>query len=49
VQVTELPPVHVPLWHASLVVQALPSLHAVPLVTFGLEQMPVLGLQVPAT
>ena len=43
-----------PFWHApatqvSLCVQALPSLHAVPSATGGLEQAPVVGSQIPAT
>src|SRR5947207_2718754 len=33
----------------SVCVQALPSLHAVPLLAFGLEHWPVAVLQVPAT
>jgi hypothetical protein len=44
-----LPPVQVPAWQVSLWVQALPSLQAAPLGAFGLEQVPVAGLQVPAT
>jgi hypothetical protein len=47
VQVTAVP-VHVPLWQASVVVQAFPSLHVVPFTTVGFEQAPVVGLQVPA-
>src|SRR5437870_6020965 len=42
-------PVQVPLWQVSVRVQALPSLHAVPLLAFGLEHWPVAVLQVPAT
>src|SRR5438876_722700 len=38
-----------PLWQVSDCVQALPSLHAVPLVFGGLEHTPVLGLQVPTS
>ena len=38
-----------PVWHVSLCVQALPSLHAVPFGALGFEQMPVAGSQVPAT
>src|SRR3989442_241395 len=49
VQVTGLEPVQVPDWQVSVWVQALPSLHDVPLVAFGFEQVPVVGLQVPAT
>src|SRR5438094_23418 len=48
VQTTGLEPVHIPLWQVSVCVQALPSLHAVPFVFGGLEQVPVEGLQVPA-
>jgi hypothetical protein len=40
-------PVHTPPWQVSLV-QALPSLHAVPLGTGGFEQRPVTGSQTPA-
>jgi hypothetical protein len=47
-QVTAVP-VQVPLWQASAVVQAFPSLQVVPLVLFGFEQTPFDGLQVPAT
>src|SRR2546422_752116 len=49
VHVTGLEPVQIPVWHVSVCVQALPSLHAVPFGAFGLEQAPVVGLQVPAT
>src|SRR5207249_194124 len=49
VQTTGLAPVQVPLWQLSVCVQALPSLHAVPLLAFGLEHWPVAVLQVPAT
>src|SRR5439155_19132999 len=42
-------PPHVPAEHASGLVQALPSLHAVPLLAFGLEHWPVAVSQVPAT
>ena len=45
---TALDPVHVPFWHASVWVQAFPSLHVVPFVAVGLEHAPLLGLQVPA-
>lgn len=41
-------PLQEPLWQASAVVQAFPSLQAVPFVLFGFEQVPVEGLQVPA-
>jgi hypothetical protein len=46
--VTGLPPAQTPDWHASLCVQALPSLHDVPLVATGFVHAPVVGLQVPA-
>src|SRR5204862_6218 len=49
VQTTGLAPVQVPSWQVSVWVQALPSLHAVPLLAFGLEHRPVAVLQVPAT
>ena len=42
-------PVHVPLWQASAVVQAFPSLHVVPFAAVGFVHAPVEGLQVPAT
>jgi hypothetical protein len=48
-QITGLVPTHVPLWHASVCVQALPSVQDVPLVAFGFEQTPVPVLQTPAT
>jgi hypothetical protein len=48
-QITGLAPTHTPLWQASTVVQALPSVQDVPLVAFGLEQTPVPVLQTPAT
>src|SRR5205814_2290601 len=48
VQTTGLPPVQSPLWQVSVCVQALPSLHAVPLLVAGFEHLPVAGLQVPA-
>jgi len=41
--------VHVPDWHVSLCVHALPSLHAVPFAAFGFEHDPVCGSQTPAT
>jgi hypothetical protein len=47
-QVTGLPPLQAPAWQVSVWVQALPSLHAVPLALLGLVQTPVAGLQVPA-
>jgi hypothetical protein len=49
VQVTGLPAAHVPLWHVSTWVQALPSLHAVPLEAAGLVHWPVEGSHAPAT
>ena len=49
VQTTGLAPVQAPAWQVSVCVQALPSLHAVPLAALGFEQTPVAGLQVPAT
>src|SRR5881296_2614658 len=49
VQTTGLEPVHVPLSQVSLCVQALPSLHAVPLGFAGFEHCPVAVSQVPAT
>src|SRR5437667_184843 len=39
---------HVPDWHVSVWVHALPSLHAVPFGSFGFEQVAVAGSQVPA-
>ena len=48
VQVTGLLPVQAPPWQVSVCVHALPSLHAVPSVTVGLEQLPELGSHVPA-
>ena len=47
-QVTGLLPVHVPAWHVSVCVHALPSLHVVPFAAAGLEHWPVVGLHVPA-
>jgi hypothetical protein len=47
-QVTGLAPAHVPAWQVSLWVQALPSLHAVPLAFGGFEHSPVAGLHEPA-
>jgi hypothetical protein len=49
VQVTGFDPVHVPDWQLSVWVQALLSLHDVPLFAFGFEQTPVDVLHVPAT
>jgi len=48
VHATGFDPVHVPLWHESLCVQALPSLHLVPFVAAGFEQEPDVGSHVPA-
>src|SRR5439155_394205 len=48
-QVTGFAPVHVPAWQVSVRVHALPSSHAVPLGFAGLEQVPVVGSQVPAS
>lgn len=48
-QVTGLLPVHAPPWHASLRVQALPSLQVVPSAAAGFEQAPLVGSHVPAT
>jgi hypothetical protein len=42
-------PAQVPFWHESLVVQALPSLQAVPFGAEGFEHVPLLGLHVPGT
>jgi hypothetical protein len=41
-------PLHVPPWHLSIGVHALPSLHVVPSGFAGFEQTPVVVLQVPA-
>jgi hypothetical protein len=49
VHVTAVPAVHVPLWHVSASVHALPSLQDVPFVATGFEQIPVVVLHVPAT
>ena len=43
-----MPLAHAPDWQVSVVVQALPSEHAVPFVAAGFEQTPVPVLQVPA-
>jgi hypothetical protein len=42
-----VPPVQVPAWHVSPVVQALPSLQAVPFALMGFVQVP--PEQVPTT
>ena len=39
---------HAPPWHVSVCVHALPSLHALPSGFAGFEQVPVVGLHVPA-
>src|ERR1700722_5495414 len=49
VHVTGLAPEQVPLSQVSVWVHALSSLHDVPSAAVGLEQMPLAGLQVPAT
>jgi hypothetical protein len=46
---TGFEPVQLPFWQLSDCVQALPSLQLLPLVLFGDEQVPVPGLQVPAS
>jgi hypothetical protein len=46
--VTGLPPVHVPLWHESVCVHALPSLQPVPFAAAGFEHAPLFGSHVPA-
>ena len=46
---TGFDPVHTPVWHVSVCVHALPSLHAVPFGAAGFEQAPVPELHVPAT
>src|SRR5438128_1939844 len=48
-QTIGLAPMQVPLWQESLCVQALPSVHALPLGLEGFEHTPVIGLQIPAT
>ena len=47
-QTTGVVPVQVPFWHVSLCVQAFPSLQTVPFGFTGVEQSPVVALQVPA-
>src|SRR4051812_10385699 len=49
VHVTGFAPVQVPDWQVSLCVQALPSLHAVPLAFAGFEHNPVAGAHVPTS
>jgi hypothetical protein len=46
--VTGFAPLHVPAWHVSVCVQALPSVQDAPFGLAGFEQVPVDGLQVPA-
>ena len=46
---TGLAPVHVPAWHVSLCVHALPSLHAAPFALLGFEHAPVFESHVPAS
>lgn len=46
---TALEPVHTPLWHESVLVQALPSLQLEPFALGGLLQTPVAELQLPAS
>ena len=46
--VTGLDPVHVPAWHVSVWVHALPSLQLVPSGEAGLEHLPLDGSHVPA-
>ena len=41
-------PAQIPAWQASLLVQAFPSLHAIPSGAGGFEHAPVAGLHVPA-
>src|SRR2546422_2604214 len=45
---TTVVPRQTPAWQLSAVVQALPSLHAMPFGAGGFEQVPVAGLHVPA-
>ena len=47
--VTGLAPAHEPAWHVSVWVQASPSEQLVPFGAFGLLQVPLAGLHVPAT
>ena len=48
-QITGSLPVHVPAWQVSVWVQASPSSQAEPSALLGVEQMPLVGSQVPAT
>src|SRR5205823_1998938 len=47
VQTFAVPPVHVPPWEVSRVVQAFPSVHALPSGLAGFEHVPVAALHVP--
>jgi hypothetical protein len=47
VQVTKLPPVHLPVWQVSILLQAFESSHAVPSFLLGVEQTPVELSHVP--
>ena len=49
VQTTAAPGTQVPAWQVSFWVQRLPSLHAAPSAFAGFEQIPVVGLHVPAS
>jgi len=42
-------PVHTPAWHVCDDAQTSPALQLVPSALVGFEQVPVVGLQVPAT
>ena len=48
-QTTGLLPTQLPDWQVSVLVQALASLHELPFAFRGFEQIPLEGLQVPAT
>jgi hypothetical protein len=48
-QTTGLVPVQVPAVHVSVCVQKFPSSHRLPSAAFGLEQVPFVGSQTPAT
>jgi hypothetical protein len=49
VQITGFAPEQLPFWQVSVWVQPFPSLHVVPLLAIGFEQVPLEGSQVPAT
>jgi hypothetical protein len=49
VHTTGFPPLHTPVWHESVCVQASASSHAVPSGDAGSEHTPVAGSQVPAS